>query len=330
MKAADKRKKIFDLYASNLTNLCETTNLKIGIKNDQEELIELKEPAIFCPLCMSLFTERTLENGFVDRLTIEHIPPESVGGKGKILTCKICNETIGKKLDHHIQKELNTEPFLKAIPNSVVEGRLQINASIPFKAKFTYQKGKFILAPTLDKKTKVHYHKAMNEVQTKWEGTKFKVRFWGGNNKMSKLAIVKSAYLEMFAFFGHIFLFNSNSAKIREQINNPSKDILPHSSIIEHDFDDQVLGINIIKQPLDRICFLVILNLKVNQNNYNKKVGVLIPGPDDHAWATYSNFKNDEQIVAKLTFLSNMNCIREKELTLAFNDIWFDTKNQIL
>ncbi|PIQ22579.1 MAG: hypothetical protein COW65_02370 [Cytophagales bacterium CG18_big_fil_WC_8_21_14_2_50_42_9] len=330
MKAVDKRQLLFNLYSNNLKTFLELTKLKIKIKNELGEFVELNESAIFCPLCKSLFTEELLQNTNSNQLTIEHIPPESVGGKGKILTCKSCNEKFGHDLDHYINKALNVEPFLKGLPNSIVEGRLRINDSIPFKTKFLYEDGKFTLVPSYDKNIKKHYHNMIDKIQEKWDGVQLKVHFQGSNTKKTNLALVKSAYLEMFNIFGHTFLFNQNTEKVREQINHPERIILPHSSIIEQNFDDKVTGINVIKEPINKICFLIIMKLKVKQNNYSKKVGVLIPGPDEKGWETYSSFKYNEEFAPKLTHFSNLNCIKERRLTLAYNEIWENVKDGLL
>lgn len=49
-----------------------------------------------CPICGILFDEVALDNG---SLTGEHVPPEAVGGKMLILTCKKCNNISGTLFD---------------------------------------------------------------------------------------------------------------------------------------------------------------------------------------------------------------------------------------
>jgi HNH endonuclease len=49
-----------------------------------------------CPLCLRLFPRDQ-----IDRLSLDHVPPESVGGKLKVLTCEECNNTAGAELDSH-------------------------------------------------------------------------------------------------------------------------------------------------------------------------------------------------------------------------------------
>jgi hypothetical protein len=39
-----------------------------------------------CPLCLRLFRRDQ-----IDQLSLDHVPPKSVGSKLKVLTCKTCN-----------------------------------------------------------------------------------------------------------------------------------------------------------------------------------------------------------------------------------------------
>ena len=53
-------------------------------------------PTYVCPVCRKPFTVQDLAEG---RLSIEHVPPRSVGGRELLLTCVECNNTAGTKLD---------------------------------------------------------------------------------------------------------------------------------------------------------------------------------------------------------------------------------------
>jgi hypothetical protein len=57
---------------------------------------QFEQPTYACPICLKEFTEEALADG---RLSAEHVPPESVGGRELLLTCKACNNTAGTKLD---------------------------------------------------------------------------------------------------------------------------------------------------------------------------------------------------------------------------------------
>ena len=49
-----------------------------------------------CPICSLLLPREATDSG---DLTLEHVPPEPVGGKGIVLTCKQCNSTAGHTVD---------------------------------------------------------------------------------------------------------------------------------------------------------------------------------------------------------------------------------------
>jgi hypothetical protein len=53
-------------------------------------------PTYVCPICQDPFTVEALDDG---RLSMEHVPPQSVGGYELLLTCTACNNTAGTKLD---------------------------------------------------------------------------------------------------------------------------------------------------------------------------------------------------------------------------------------
>ena len=53
-------------------------------------------PTYVCPICREPFPIEALDDG---RLSVEHVPPQSVGGRELLLTCTACNNTAGTKLD---------------------------------------------------------------------------------------------------------------------------------------------------------------------------------------------------------------------------------------
>lgn len=57
-----------------------------------------------CPICQRDYDERAIKkNSPVDySLTLEHAPPDSIGGKIVALTCKSCNNELGSWLDSQI------------------------------------------------------------------------------------------------------------------------------------------------------------------------------------------------------------------------------------
>jgi HNH endonuclease len=55
-------------------------------------------PTYPCPICLTTFTIEALAQ---KQLSAEHVPPESLGGRELLLTCRSCNNSSGTKLDAH-------------------------------------------------------------------------------------------------------------------------------------------------------------------------------------------------------------------------------------
>lgn len=327
-KRESQRRRLFDLYSQNLTNVCELGKLRLSYPDETGNTGRvITEPVIYCPLCMKVYPSDALGEDGIDRLTIEHIPPGAVGGKGKILTCKLCNGKFGKELDHHLLKQMTIEPFSRGLNNSTIKGEVRVGNNIPLPTILGFEDGTLTMKPHFHKSYEEQYYKTFDEVKLFQEGSKFNIRVQGSNQRRYILGLLKSAYLEMFSLFGHIFLFNSSTQKIRNQINKPDEWLLPHSSVLEMNFDKERAGVHIIYSPKERSSFLVILDLSLKGSNYSKRIGVLIPGPGKEAWETYSNYKDGNGFEAKLTFLSENNCIKSKELSLWYNEIWSTVKN---
>src|SRR5581483_11566139 len=62
-----------------------------------DALIEDAGGRYLCPLCLKWFAS-------VEDVSLEHAPPESVGGREVALTCKPCNNTAGHTIDAELRK----------------------------------------------------------------------------------------------------------------------------------------------------------------------------------------------------------------------------------
>jgi len=89
-KHRKKKEKIFDVYSQNFAFVKKHPNIII-----EPEILN----SYMCPLCLNQFTKVDLSDNVENPLTFEDVPPKSMGGKPKILTCKVCNSTAGYELD---------------------------------------------------------------------------------------------------------------------------------------------------------------------------------------------------------------------------------------
>ena len=65
-----------------------------------------------CPICAKGYDRHQLEAG---TLTLEHVPPKSLGGKGIVLTCKNCNSTAGHSVDAALANRREQNDCIEAI-----------------------------------------------------------------------------------------------------------------------------------------------------------------------------------------------------------------------
>lgn len=75
-----------------------------------------------CPLCACTFSVEDLDRG---DLTLEDVPPKSVGGRPLVLTCWPCNNLAGGQVDRHAGKAARADEFALSVDKP--EQKLTIN-----------------------------------------------------------------------------------------------------------------------------------------------------------------------------------------------------------
>ena len=76
-----------------------------------------------CPLCTDLYDADEVEPG--GGLTREHVPPQAVGGKELLLTCRLCNNKAGHTFDAQADRFERMRRFLTGQPTEPVQGTLR-------------------------------------------------------------------------------------------------------------------------------------------------------------------------------------------------------------
>ena len=279
-KRSHKREELFEKFSRNLD----------AIK--QEEFVQL-EPDIpgtyICPLCTRIFTKDALDqNIYPNPLTLEHVPPEALGGKPIVLTCKDCNSRCGADIDVELLKKHNWQAFNQRVPGAVVDAKIElhdgrrITGTISnrgangldihlFKngGRETAKKGKCPQIVQDDIKEHGIQKGALN----------FKLY----KKRYPEAALLRIAYLLGFATFGNGFLLNSNLEKVREQIVSPEKEILDDFGILPYDFSSYEAGLYVVVEPEELQAFLAIFRI-----GGNCTCNVLLPGPSDPGLDVYN------------------------------------------
>lgn len=147
-----------------------------------------------------------------------------------------------------------------------------------------------------------------------------------GDERLSEIALLKIAYLIAFQKFGYSFLINPHLYKVREQILNPEKDILPKLLGIKYEFPEVAVGINIINKPVELQCYLIVFKLTTKCKV--RQYAIALPGPEGIGSLVYTNL---EELLCKegrpsvsfnLEHLPDVGYTREKKDRFASLTYW--------
>jgi hypothetical protein len=229
-------------------------------------------------MCLGQFSKADLEDSSPNMLTLEHAPPESVGGQGIALTCKRCNSIAGHDVDFHLGERLREVESRSFLPNTTIRVRatnngLTVQATINVEADGTL---KMTHSKSNNNPTKVEaFAEAVNPIDNPMveiEFQKSKTTFRG-----FEIGLLKTAYILAFAKFGYSFILDGVYNIIRAQLNQPDLDLYPeHFWLKDLPEFRQYGGVHLCNTPIAE-CFLSVFQLNPSQRAYY--YGVCLPLP---------------------------------------------------
>lgn len=305
-----ERQTLFTAYADDLDAYLAANSLGVFYANDHQK----RARALYCPLCLRLHPSIHATDERPE-LTIEHNPPESVGGSPVLLTCRTCNSTGGSSTDHLIQRSLKERPFVQRQPDSILPARVRIGRSTAPAYLKRGEGGTFRISLA---------HTAHEYVQNV-VNNHFKAR--GGQMGLSvslvkteslNRALFKVAHLEAFRYFGHSYLLHPNAKAIVADLGKNEPAILNYGRLsgVPSDAADGMYGALVDRQM---ICFAVIFRIKHLEQW--EKVAYALPGYGSDGFAEYmryNSFGSGKKILLKslegscLPF-GNVGCKRYEE-----------------
>lgn len=328
--------KLFEIFSKNLENVKSHSEIRFDPDFNN---------GYICPLCFEVFFEKDLLNSSVNYLTLEDIPPKSLGGKVRALSCKNCNSKSGHKLDNHLLKRLTELDFQSFLPNSQtdttfvlnenkmngmvkIDEKGTINVDFQNKRSNPSESKKFIaeLFPPRTIYSPIHALLNPNFVEPEYKSESFSFKKEEkSDERRAEIALLRVAYLYAFSIFGHGFLINGNLFKIREQLANPEKNILPKVFWVNYKFPENMIGVNIIKKPKDLQSFLVIFNLTTKSTT--RQFAICLPGPTNPGLKIYENLEkflcNEEGFVnVDIEHIDGKDLLTLKGYELASNYYW--------
>lgn len=335
-KGKKKKLALFKLFSQNLDWVKEHPSIRF-------------EPdfsnGYICPLCFDVFHEKDLDDTLPNHLTFEDIPPVSLGGKPLALTCKTCNSRSGHELDAHLLKNLLATDAKMFLPNSKAETTFELygnkmNGVIEVDEKGTLkldlqpqrsnpsQSKRFMtdmFPPRTIYNPLFHPDKLFGD---EYKTPTFQMKFREtSKERRAEVALLRIAYLLAYSILGNGFYINGGLYKVREQILNPDKEILPKVFWLKIPFPKENEGINIISLPKELQSFLVVFNLKTASQS--RQFAIVLPGPSSPGLKVYDFLSNELCTGDGTTFCNGMvehiphrDYLRNRDWAFAGNWYW--------
>src|SRR5690606_11487872 len=261
-------------------------------------------------------------------LTLEHVPPESLGGKGIILTAKEINSRHGSANDKKLLQYINTRYFIEGA------GSLPVY----FSSEECRIKG-LKLDLLIDKKEKGLSFSASERhisvldkmgIFKNWDGSKMK--FSGkGFRHPDKSARLKIAYLLAFHRLGYQLILEP------KQVVNPSfkkignylaGDLEFQESIPIVGLRDELAPISkgilgVVVSPIDYQCLVVNFSIGIKDKSPYNSYCVFLPNPTDENFENLLRLK--KAIDAKASFNLQIESIDEhlEQQTNKLPPLWY-------
>lgn len=236
----------------------------------------LAEPAYLCPLSLSIVLNSESNAG---RLSVEHVPPASLGGKPFVLTSTKHNNQDGHSSDMNLLRYFEGQNFQAGkgeIPVKISSPQLDftgMNARFSFNAK---EKVEVILSSS----TKIINALDYKGLFKNWDGSKFSLQ-WTIQKELDKRAILKCAYLTAFRHLGYRMLIDQKGFK-----NNTYGQLTAYLNGSETPFPTVIIPghapleqwpIGLVNQPSSLTNLFV--NLTFSLKGFDYKYVVFLPHP---------------------------------------------------
>jgi hypothetical protein len=169
------------------------------------------QPTYACPICLKPFTIKALAE---KQLSAEHVPPESLGGRELLLTCTLCNNSAGSKLDAHARIKEDVQLAMSGAlerPSRVKAtlGNVRINAELhPSADQYSLVVPRKINKPATSE--------ALQDIAQR--GTQVTIEYERFADLGAKISWFRSGYLALFAMFGYELALDPAFEIVRKQI----------------------------------------------------------------------------------------------------------------
>jgi hypothetical protein len=179
-----------------------------------------------CPLCLELFSEDDVASP-APKLTIEHAVLHGLGRGGRCLTCKVCNSEAGHSIDHHVHRTLRIEEFFGG--KQSLDGTLRVdNQSASVSAAIQCDE-----TPGFTLKIVSGNPELLDRLKTSGAlPPRLDLTLPYPDYQRTRIAVLKTAYLLVFEYFGYGYAASEVLAPVRDTIRQPQNPQVPLQAII--------------------------------------------------------------------------------------------------
>lgn len=222
-------------------------------------------------------------------------PPDSLGGKELLLTCRGCNGKAGGNIDFEAKKRkahdnLHDIIFGRDRCNEVKGAVLEI-PGVHLRIELSRSNGMTLIKPLGGRANPID---VIEQFKTLFAAqAQFKVKkVFNYDPRLANVSDLKSAFLLITAWLGYGYAFNSRLAIVREQILNPEEKLLGSKFVINtNDGEKLSESIIVVESPVP--CFAVTFGLRA----------IILPSPDS-PWNLY-DLVGDFLEEGRVTFSGN-------------------------
>jgi hypothetical protein len=243
-----------------------------------------------CPLCQSPFPKEALDTGY---LTLEHVPPDSIDGRGIVLTCHQCNSKAGHTIQAQLHRRREAIKFGQALMtgDGDYSGRAQLKMSeTETNVNAEIEDGQLRLAVPEKINDPEHREGQLEKLgemaeNDTWDGYKFNVSpDIHYNPRVADLSYLKSGYLAAFASLGYLYVMQESLEVIRKQISNPKEQLISNYMITLPESEPDGRKMIRVEKPINAIAVQIDQQL------------VFLPpvGSDDKFYEPFNEFLKGE------------------------------------
>lgn len=248
--------------------------------------------AYICPICVNTGLA-FLEECYLDTkadFTLDHFPPESVGGKQTLLVCKKCNNEAGLGFEGSLKQKIEDMSFDNLVGSSKRKMKTTIsNVKGSYPGLLTVREdGTFgIDFKASDKIHSPFLDQWIENSKGDYNWTAEVTYLVADETKVSK-SLLKAAYLYCFQYWGYGFSYSNTADNIRMILKGETEYPLKNPSFwlgkIAKTVDRFPLGLCYITAENYFKCYCVNMQIINKQTRHNEIACVLIPGPKKVDW----------------------------------------------